>query len=115
MDGAAAHRAPALSIRYPAAQAIGRFGGLWGPFRPHLWLGRPGAGLPGFIKPGAELQRQALEDVTTGLSGGGGAPVEQDLGDDGVHHGLAAAEPVLGADVLLQVASLPRASGARPA
>jgi hypothetical protein len=38
---------------------------------------------------------------------GDGAPVEQDLGDDGVHHGLAAAEPVLGSDVLLQVAGLP--------
>ena len=62
--------------------------------------------LPGFTEPGVKLQRQALEDFAAGLAGGGGAPAEQDLGDQGVHHGLAAAEPALGPVCLLQVASL---------
>src|SRR5262249_15314323 len=35
-------------------------------------------------EPGVE-QRQPLDDVAAGLAGCGGAPVEQDLGDDGVH------------------------------
>jgi len=39
--------------------------------------------LPGIAEPGVELQRQALEDLAAGLAGGGGAPAEQDLGDQG--------------------------------
>jgi hypothetical protein len=42
------------------------------------------------------------------LPGGGRVPVEEDLGDRGVDHGLAAAEPVHGALRLLQVAGLSR-------
>ena len=41
-----------------------------------------------------------------GLPGSGRVPVEEDLGDRGVDHGLAAAEPVHGALRLLQVAGL---------
>ena len=41
--------------------------------------------------PGVE-QRQPLDDVAAGLAGCGGAPVEQDLGDDGVPDGLGAEE-----------------------
>jgi FtsZ-binding cell division protein ZapB len=60
-------RVPADAAPSICHQVKGRLRG-YGPvsgrrFRPHLWSGRFGTGLPGFVNPGAELQRQALEDV----------------------------------------------------
>src|SRR6202030_45516 len=68
---------------------------------------------PGLAKPGVKLQREALEDLAAGLAGGGGAPADQDLGEQGMHRGLAPAEPADDA-VMVRVNTRPwpRARGA---